>query len=87
MSHLMKKSNMIILSKTNKKDFKRDEAKVKIILSYFGEKTLASKITPKRIEDFKSYLSEKYSNAYVNRYLACLKTIFNTGLNTSSKAS
>jgi integrase len=67
-------------SKTNKKDFKLDEAKVKVIHSYFGEKTLASKITPKRIEDFKSFMSEKYSNAYVNRYLACIKTIFNIGI-------
>lgn len=67
-------------SKTNKKDYKLDEAKVKIIHSYFGEKTLASKITPKRIEDFKSFMSEKYSNAYVNRYLACIKTIFNIGI-------
>lgn len=67
-------------SETNKKDFKRDESKVNVILKYFGEKTLVSKITPKRIEDFKSSLAEKYSNAYVNRYLACLKTIFNIGL-------
>jgi integrase len=67
-------------SKTNKKDYKLDEAKVKVIHSYFGEKTLASKITPKRIEDFKSFMSEKYSNAYVNRYLACIKTIFNIGI-------
>lgn len=67
-------------SKTNKKDFKLDEAKVKVIHSYFGEKTIASKITPKRIEDFKSFMSEKYSNAYVNRYLACIKTIFNIGI-------
>lgn len=67
-------------SKTNKKDYKLDVAKVKVIHSYFGEKTLASKITPKRIEDFKSFMSEKYSNAYVNRYLACIKTIFNIGI-------
>ena len=67
-------------SKTNKKDYKLDEAKVKVIHSYFGEKTLVSKITPKRIEDFKSFMSEKYSNAYVNRYLACIKTIFNIGI-------
>lgn len=67
-------------SRTNKKDYKLDEAKVKVIHSYFGEKTLASKITPKRIEDFKSFMSEKYSNAYVNRYLACIKTIFNIGI-------
>lgn len=67
-------------SKTNKKDYKLDDAKVKVIHSYFGEKTLASKITPKRIEDFKSFMSEKYSNAYVNRYLACIKTIFNIGI-------
>lgn len=67
-------------SKTNKKDYKLDKAKIKIILAYFGEKTLVSKITPKRIEDFKSHLAEKYSNAYVNRYLACIKTMFNIGL-------
>lgn len=67
-------------SRTNKKDYKLDEAKVKVIHSYFGEKTLASKITPKRIEDFKSFMSEKYSNAYVNRYLSCIKTIFNIGI-------
>lgn len=67
-------------SRTNKKDYKLDEAKVKVIHSYFGEKTLASKITPKRIEDFKSFMSKKYSNAYVNRYLACIKTIFNIGI-------
>lgn len=67
-------------SKTNKKDFKRDEAKIKVINSYFGEKTLINKITPKRIEDFKAFMSDKYSNAYVNRYLACLKTIFNIAI-------
>jgi integrase len=67
-------------SKNNKKDYLRDVAKVNVIHQYFGEKTHASKITPKLIENFKSHLSEHYSNAYVNRYLACLKTIFNLAI-------
>ena len=67
-------------SKANKKDFKRDAAKVKILHEYFGDKTEAEKITPQCIEDFKAYMLEKYSNAYVNRYLACIKTIFNLGI-------
>lgn len=67
-------------SKNNKKDYLRDVAKVNVIHQYFGEKTLACKITPKLIENFKSHLSEHYSNAYVNRYLACLKTIFNLAI-------
>ena len=36
--------------------------------------TLADKLAKK------SFMSEKYSNAYVNRYLACIKTIFNIGI-------
>lgn len=67
-------------SRTNKKDFKRDKTKIKILLEFFGDKTLADKITPKLIEDFKAKMLETYSNAYVNRYLACLKTIFNLGI-------
>lgn len=67
-------------SKANKKDYKRDDAKVNILHNYFGEKTEVGKITPQRIEDFKAFMLEKYSKAYVNRYLACIKTIFNTGI-------
>ena len=67
-------------SKTNKKDYKRDVAKVEMFLEYFGANTLAKNITPAKIENLKAKLTEKYSNAYVNRFLACLKTIFNLAL-------
>ena len=65
-------------SKTNKKDYKRDVAKVKVLQEFFSDDL--EKITPTRIEDFKAIMLEKYSKAYVNRYLACLKTIFNIGI-------
>jgi len=65
-------------SETNKKDYKRDKAKVEILKEFFGDDL--DKITPSRIEDFKAKMLEKYSKAYVNRYLACLKTIFNLGI-------
>lgn len=68
----------LIYSETNKKDYKRDKAKVEVLKSFFGDDL--EKITPTRIEDFKAVMLEKYSNAYVNRYLACLKTIFNLGI-------
>ena len=67
-------------SKANKKDYSRDDSKVKVLHNYFGEKTEVDKITPQRIEDFKAVMLEDYSNAYVNRYLACIKTIFNIGI-------
>lgn len=63
-------------SQANKKDYSRDKAKVEILKKFFGDKP----ITPNRIEDFKSVMLEKYSKAYVNRYLACIKTIFNIGI-------
>lgn len=68
-------------SKANKKDYKRDAAKVKVLHEYFGNDI--DNITPQRIENFKAVMLEKYSKAYVNRYLACLKTIFNTGIKNS----
>ena len=67
-------------SKVNKKDYKRDCSKVDFLLEYFKPNTLAKDITPAKIEALKSKLQEKYTNAYVNRYLACLKTIFNQAL-------
>ena len=63
-------------SQANKKDYKRDKAKVEVLKAFFGDKP----ITPAKIEDFKSVMLEKYSKAYVNRYLACIKTIFNIGI-------
>ena len=67
-------------SKTNKKDYRRDVAKVQILHNYFGDKSDIESITPQTIENFKAYMLEHYSNAYVNRYLACIKTIFNLGI-------
>lgn len=67
-------------SQANKKDYKRDKAKIVVLHKYFGEKTEIEKITPKEIENFKAVMIEKYSNAYVNRHLACIKTIFNLGI-------
>ncbi len=68
-------------SETNKKDYKNDVAKVKVLKKYFGAETDSSKIQAEKIEDFKKYmLNQKYKNAYINRYLACLKTIFNIGI-------
>ena len=63
-------------SQANKKDYNRDKAKVEVLKKFFGDKP----ITPSRIEDFKAEMLEKYSKAYVNRYLACIKTIFNIGI-------
>ena len=65
-------------SETNKKDYRRDKAKVEVLKSFFSDDL--ERITPSKIEDFKAKMLEKYSKAYVNRYLACLKTIFNIGI-------
>jgi integrase len=67
-------------SKVNKKDYKSDCSKVDFFLEYFKPNTLAKDITPAKIETLKAMLLEKYSKAYVNRFLACLKTIFNQAL-------
>ena len=67
-------------SETNKKDYKNDIAKVENLKKYFGANTDANSITPERIEDFKNKMRKKYKNSYVNRYLACLKTIYNIAI-------
>ena len=67
-------------SKTNKADYQGDKYKVEWMLKYFGENILADKITPDKIESMKSDLLKKYSKAYVNRFLACLKTIYSLGM-------
>lgn len=65
----------------NKNDYKNDTHKVDVILEFFGANTNVEDILPDKIEAFKAkMLKNKYSNAYVNRYLACLKTIFNIGI-------
>lgn len=65
----------------NKNDYKNDTHKVDVILEFFGANTNVEDILPEKIEAFKAQmLKNKYSNAYVNRYLACLKTIFNIGI-------
>ena len=67
-------------SETNKADYKNDKHKVDVILNYFGNNAEAENILPEKIEAFKQEMLKKYSKAYVNRYLACLKTIFSLGV-------
>lgn len=68
-------------SKINKSDFKNDVHKVEILLGYFGKHTDCESIQPENIEKFKLHmLKRNYSKSYINRYLACLKTIFNIGI-------
>ncbi|MCD7779645.1 MAG: tyrosine-type recombinase/integrase [Candidatus Gastranaerophilales bacterium] len=64
-------------SKTNKKSFKTDVSRVKLIKQYFGETTLIRDIQPNKIERFKDFLLEEgRSKATVNRYLEQIKTAF-----------
>ena len=71
-------------SKTNKKSYKSDISKAKLINKYFRASTLIQDITPKMIEDFKKYLlDEGKSKTTVNRYYEQLSTAFNMAVNNN----
>lgn len=71
-------------SKTNKKSYKSDVSKTKLIKQYFGESTLIKNITPKMIEDFKTYLVESgRSKATANRYYEQLSKAFNMAVDNN----
>lgn len=71
-------------SKTNKKSYKSDVSKTKLIKQYFGESTLIKNITPKMIEDFKTYLVESgRTKATANRYYEQLSKAFNMAVDNN----
>jgi integrase len=65
-------------SKQNKKSWRRDEAALKNLKSFFKDEMLQD-IGPERVEKYKAKRKDKdgVSPATVNRELACLKTLFN----------
>lgn len=69
-------------SERNKKSYKTDESRGKIIEKYFSSSKLIQKITPENIEKFKQYLlDEGKSKATVNRYLEQLSSMFTLAIN------
>lgn len=66
-------------SKINKKSWRTDESRAKVLLAYFGVNTLIHTIRPADIESFKKYLMEdlERSKATVNRYIEQISTMFN----------
>lgn len=69
-------------SKNNKKSHKSDVYMLNIIMAYFGANTVAQKITPNKIEQFKEFLrTERNSkNSTINHYLTTLSKMFNIGI-------
>lgn len=64
-------------SEVNKKSYKSDISRTKLIKQFFGENTLIKDIQPEKIEKFKDFLLEQNrSKMTVNRYLEQLKTAF-----------
>lgn len=62
-------------SEVNKKSYKSDISRTKLIKQFFGENTLIKDIQPEKIEKFKDFLLEQNrSKMTVNRYLEQLKT-------------
>ena len=62
----------------NKKSYKTDESRAKVIKKFFGGYTLIKDVKPEKIEEFKSYiLSTGKSKATANRYLEQLSKSFN----------
>lgn len=66
-------------SKINKKSWRTDISRTKVIEKYFGVNTLVHTIRPADIEEFKKYLMEDLgrSKATVNRYIEQLSTTLN----------
>lgn len=69
-------------SKNNKKSYKSDIYMLNIILNYFGANTVAQKITPNKIEQFKEFLRTERNakNSTINHYLTTLSKMFNIGI-------
>ncbi len=63
-------------SKVNKRSWRDDHYRAKVLVDFFGDKPL-SETTTQDIERFKARLAQRVSQATVNRYLTLLKTIFN----------
>lgn len=62
----------------NKKSYKTDESRAKVIKKFFGWNSLIKDIKPEKIEEFKNYLlSTGKSKATANRYLEQLSKSFN----------
>lgn len=69
-------------SQRNKKSWKTDISRNKIIELFFGSSCIISKIKPEKIEQFKEYLLESgRTKATVNRYLEQLSSMFTLALN------
>ncbi len=64
-------------SKNNKKSHQLDINYCKVIEKEFGASTDIKKITPQKIENFKTKLKKDRANATVNRYLEALNKLFN----------
>jgi len=66
-------------SKVNKRSWRDDHYRAKVLVDFFGDKPL-SETTTQDIERFKARLAQRVSQATVNRYLTLLKTIFNKAI-------
>lgn len=66
-------------SKVNKKSWKTDLSRTKVLVDYFGANTLVDAIRPANIESFKKHLLKdlERSPATINRYLEQLGTMLN----------
>jgi len=64
-----------LYGKNNKKDWKKDIARLKSLKAFFGGKYLYM-ITPLQVEEYKANRAKQVSLATVNRELACLKHMF-----------
>lgn len=75
--------NYLKYSEINKKDYRHDESRVKIIKEYFNVKNSISNIKPSDIELFKSkIMSDRgLSPATVNRYIVSISKAFNLIIN------
>lgn len=68
-------------AKLNKKSYRTDESRAKVIKKFFGWNTLIKDIKPERIEEFKNYLlSIGKSKATANRYLEQLSKSFSIAI-------
>lgn len=68
-------------SENNKRSYQTDVYSLKILREYFGNVYIKD-ITPKKLEQFKTYLLEDrgVANSTVNRYRATLSKMFNLGI-------
>src|SRR5439155_2855220 len=65
-------------SKRNKRSWKNDRARVKIVARFFGKK-LMKDVTPEELESFLNAVQRKYGikDTTRNHYLALVKAIYN----------